>query len=70
MQTLRSAAGLPPGASLGELQRAAEENTGAAAGRVAAAVQALPDTTDEQRILRLVTEAERERKDLIRRRTW
>ncbi len=71
-RSLQQAAGLPPGAPLSELQRAAQENTGVPASKVTEAIQALSGngSLDEKRMVRLVAEAERERKNLRRRRAW
>ncbi len=71
-RSLQQAAGLPPGAPVTELQRAAQENTGAPADKVTEAIQALSGNgvLDEKKMVRLVAEAERERKNLRRRRAW
>ena len=71
-RSLQRAALLPPGAGLEELRRAAEERTGAPAGKVVEAIEALRGGArlSEKEMLRLVREAERERRRLGRRRAW
>ncbi|MDQ3327245.1 MAG: DUF4350 domain-containing protein [Chloroflexota bacterium] len=71
IRALRRAAGLPVAASLQDVQDVAEANTGAPADRMVAAIEALRDgDLDEKRMLRLVAEAEQQRKGLRRRKTW
>lgn len=66
--SLRHAAGLPVGSDVETLARAAAENTGAPTGKVLAALMALQrGDIDEKQLLRLVREAEHERRALRRR---
>jgi hypothetical protein len=71
-RSLQQAAALPPTTPLGELRRVAEEKTGAPAGKVEQAIQALRagSVREPKQMLGLVAEAERERKNLRRRRAW
>ncbi len=71
LRALRRAAGLPPTASMRDLQHAAEASTGAPVDKIVAAIEAMRDhDPDEKRMLRLVAEAEAQRKGLQRRNTW
>lgn len=71
LRSLRRASGLPAAAALRDLQHAAEANTGAPANRIVEAIEAMRDRDfDEKRMLRLVAEAEQQRKGLQRRNTW
>lgn len=70
-QALQQASGLSPGRPLSELRRAAEERTGAPAGKLVEAIEQLGRRDLEVRhLLDLVRAAERERKRLVRRRPW